>query len=79
METVKRPYFDDDGNLIIKPYQMKQLAEIYKVHRKTLSRWIYGIVPNIDKKKRKYFTIEEVVTIVNAIGLPHTIQVKKTV
>lgn len=78
METVQRTYFDNDGNLIVKPYQMRQLAEIYEVHPRTMRRWISKLAPNLTKEKRRYFTIDEVVTIVNAIGIPHTIKVKKT-
>lgn len=78
MKVAKPPYFDGDGNLIIKPYHMKQLAEIYQVHPRTIGRWINEVVPHIDKKKRRYFMVEEVITIINAIGLPHTIQGKNT-
>ena len=31
MRVVKKNYFDDEGNLFIKPYQLKDLAEIYEV------------------------------------------------
>lgn len=78
MEATTRTYFDSSGDLIVKPYQMKQLAEIYEVHPRTLRRWISKLTPNLTKDKRRYFTIDEVVTIVNTIGIPHTIKVKKT-
>ena len=77
MKVVKRNYFNADGNLVIKPYQLQHLAEIYEVHPRTVRRWIDKLVPQLGKKKVKYFTIEEVILIVNAIGLPQIIELKK--
>ena len=77
MKVVKRNYFNAEGNLIIKPYQLQHLGEIYEVHPRTVRRWIDKLVPQIGKKKVKYFTIEEVILIVNAIGLPQIIELKK--
>lgn len=77
MKVVKRNYYTAEGNLIIKPYQLHHLAEIYDVHPRTVRRWIDKLVPQIGKKKVKYFTIDEVVAIVNAIGLPQIIELKK--
>ena len=77
MKVVKRNYYTAEGNLIIKPYQLQHLAEIYDVHPRTVRRWIDKLAPQIGRKKVKYFTIEEVVIIVNAIGLPQIIELKK--
>ena len=77
MKVVKRNYYTAEGNLIIKPYQLHHLAEIYDVHPRTVRRWIDKLAPQIGRKKVKYFTIEEVVIIVNAIGLPQIIELKK--
>ncbi len=77
MRVVKKNYFSGEGNLIIKPYQLKDLGEIYGVHPRTIRRWIDKLLPQIGNKKVKYFTIEEVTKIVTAIGFPHTIELKK--
>ena len=77
MKVVKRNYYTAEGNLIIKPYQLQHLGEIYDVHPRTVRRWIDKLVPQIGKKKVKYFTIEEVKLIVNAIGLPQIVELKK--
>ena len=77
MKVVKRNYFNAEGNLIIKPYQLQHLGEIYEVHPRTVRRWIDKLAPQIGRKKVKYYTIEEVVIIVNAIGLPQIIELKK--
>ncbi len=77
MRVVKKNYFSAEGNLIVKPYQLKDLGEIYGVHPRTIRRWIDRLLPGIGNKKVKYFTIEEVTKIVTAIGLPQIIELKK--
>lgn len=77
MRVVKKCYFNAEGNLIIKPYQLKDLGEIYDVHPRTIRRWVDKLLPQMGNKKVKYFTIEEVNKIVMAIGLPQIIELKK--
>jgi len=40
MKIVKRNYFDEEGCLLIKPYRIKDFAEIYDVSTKTIRKWI---------------------------------------
>lgn len=75
MKIVKRAYFDEEGCLLIKPYRIKDLAEIYDVSSKTIRKWI-AKVPGVEKKDSQYFTVHDVAKIVNAIGLPQKIAVK---
>ena len=77
MRVVKKTYFDEEGNLFIKPYQLKDLAEIYEVCPRTVRRWIDAKVPEQGKKQMKYFTIEQVSSIVNALGVPRKIIIKQ--
>ena len=77
MRVVKKNYFDDEGNLFIKPYQLKDLAEIYEVCPRTVRRWIDAKIPEGGKKQTKYFTIDQVVAIVNALGVPRKIIIIK--
>jgi transcription initiation factor TFIIIB Brf1 subunit/transcription initiation factor TFIIB len=77
MRVVKRNYFDSEGNFIIRPYMLKDLAEVYHVSAKTVRRWINKLIPEVGPKHAKYFTVNEVSKIVNAIGLPQKIETKK--
>lgn len=77
MKIVKRNYYTDEGNLLVKPYQLKDLGEIYGVHPRTVRNWIDKMAPQVGRKKVKYFTIEEVKTIIAAIGLPQIIELKQ--
>jgi hypothetical protein len=73
MKIVKRNYYDDEGNLLIKPYRLKDLAEIYGVSNKVLKKWITNTLPDVKRKDSLFFMTGDVEKIVNAIGLPKKI------
>ena len=76
MKIVKRAFFDEEGHLLIKPYRIKDLAEIYDVSTKTIRKWIANKA-GVKKKDSQYFTVHDVVKIVTAIGLPQKINTKQ--
>lgn len=76
MKIVKRNCFDEEGHLLIKPYRIKDLAEIYDVSTKTIRKWIANKA-GVEKKESQYFTVHDVAKIVNAIGLPQKINIKQ--
>ncbi len=73
MATKARTYFDDKGDLHIRPYRIKDLAAIYGVCARTLRHWMEQNGIREDKKTCKYFSIAEVLAIVNALGFPQTL------
>lgn len=73
MKIVKRNYYDDEGNLLIKPYRLKDLAEIYGVSNKVLKKWITNTVPDVQRKDSLFFMAGDVEKILNAIGFPKKI------
>ena len=76
-KTVKQLY-DEQGNLIIRPYRLMDLAAIYDVSTRTMRRWIDAKAAEYGKKEKKYFTIEQVKGIITAIGLPQKISLVVT-
>jgi hypothetical protein len=66
-------YFDEYGHFIIRPYRQKDIAWVYGVSTRTIRRWMKKLTPMIGNKNAKYYTIEEVTTIVQAIGIPSTL------
>lgn len=76
MKIVKRAFFDEEGALLIKPYRVKDLAEIYDVSTKILRKWI-AKVPGVEKKESQYYTVHDVAKIVTAIGLPQKVSIKQ--
>lgn len=75
MQKTKKQLFDEQGNLIIRPYRLMDLAAIYEVSTRTIRRWIDAKVPEHGKKKKKYFTVDQVQAIVTALGIPQKIAV----
>jgi hypothetical protein len=73
MKVVKRNYYDEDGNLFVKPYRLKDLAEIYGVSNKVLKKWITNAVPDAQRKGGLFFSIRDVEAIINVLGLPKKI------
>jgi len=77
MRVVKRNYYDDEGNLLIKPYRLKDLAEIYGVCNRTMKNWITDAVPYAKRNRSQFFPIPAVEMIIEALGLPQRIETKK--
>jgi len=70
--TQAKKYYDEDGKLIIKPYFIKDLANIYDVSPRTIKRWIVKLEIGIDKNCSRYFTVQEVLLIIEKLGVPRT-------
>jgi hypothetical protein len=77
MRVVKRNYYDEEGNLLIKPYRLKDLAEIYGVCNRTMKKWITNAAPQVVKNRSQFYSIISVNMIINALGLPQRIETKK--
>ena len=73
MQKTEKKLYDEDGNLMIRPYRLKDLAAIYDVSTKTMRRWIDSKASEYGNKTKQYFTIEQVKGIVTALGVPHKI------
>jgi hypothetical protein len=75
MKVIKRNYYDDEGNLLIKPYRLKDLAEIYGVCNRTMKKWITNAAPEV--RRSQFYSIPNVTIIVEALGLPQKFETKK--
>ncbi|MEI9909772.1 MAG: hypothetical protein WDO71_08900 [Bacteroidota bacterium] len=47
-----KKYFDDEGNLILKPYRLKDLAMIFDINASTMKKWIDKHKEQLGEKKR---------------------------
>jgi hypothetical protein len=77
MKVIKRNYYDDEGNLLIKPYRLKDLAEIYGVCNRTMKKWITNAAPEVQRNRSQFYSIPNVTIIVEALGLPQKFETKK--
>lgn len=73
MARKEKPYYDEQGNFIIRPYRMKDLTAIYGVSGRTLRRWIESKAPDYANKTKMFYSIEQVRGIVMALGIPQII------
>jgi hypothetical protein len=63
-------YYDEKGNLIIKPYRIIDLAAIFDVNRKTMRRWMSNFPGELGKRDGKYYSINQVEFMIAQFGLP---------
>jgi hypothetical protein len=54
----------------VRPYNIKELAGIYEVGRKTMVRWLKAHQANIGPKEGRLFTTLQVQTIFEVLGPP---------
>lgn len=57
----------------IKPYTLLDIAKLYGIGTKTMAKWLKPFKDEIGHKHGRYFTVLQVQTIINKLGLPHTI------
>ena len=58
----------------IKAYSPAELADIYKVSKCTLNRWLKPHKEKIGKREGLYYTVKQVRSIFEALGLPGRIE-----
>lgn len=54
----------------IRPYSTKELAGIYGVCDKTLKKWMKPFAQDIGEKHGRYYTVAQVKTIFEKLGVP---------
>jgi len=66
----KKQYYDTEGNLIVKPYRLSDLAAIFDVNRKTMRKWMDKYPDDLSIREGKYFSIRQVNFCLDKFGLP---------
>jgi transposase len=54
----------------LKAYSKKELAEKYEVSVKTFNKWLVPFTEKVGEKRGRYYTVNQVKTIVEVLGLP---------
>jgi transposase len=54
----------------LKAYSKKELAEKYEVSVKTFNKWLEPFAEKVGEKRGRYYTVNQVKTIVEVLGLP---------
>lgn len=71
-----KQYYDEQGNLIVKPYRLKDLAAIFDVNQQTLKRWMNKHPQRLSEKDGKYYSVHQVNYMIEVFGLPHKVPVQ---
>ena len=77
MRLINRRFYDDSGRLLIKPYRMKDLAELYDVSPKTMRKWLKDRALQLQQRSGHYLSAADVSTIVGSLGVPQKIETIK--
>lgn len=67
---VKKQYYTAEGNLIVKPYRLSDLAIIFDVNRKTMRKWLDKYPEVFGTREGKYFSVRQVEFCLDKFGLP---------
>ena len=59
----------------VKPYSLKEIAALYGISTKTLSKWMIPIKDKIGIRRGRYYTVNQIRIIFDEIGLPGIIEV----
>ncbi len=54
----------------LKPYTVKELANMYGVERRTLNKWLEPFNNEIGERSGRFYTVLQVRTIFSRLGLP---------
>lgn len=74
----KKQYYTADGNLIVKPYRLSDLAEIFDVNRKTMRKWMDKYPEDLSRHEGKYFSVRQVEFCLDKFGLPGRVVILPT-
>lgn len=58
----------------VKAYSPSELAHIYSVSKCTLNRWLKPHLAKVGKREGLYYTVKQVRTIFDLLGLPGRIE-----
>lgn len=73
METKKQTdkiFYDESGKLIIKPYRLIDLAQIFDVNYRTFKRWIANIKKEVGEPDGRFYSVNQVEYMISQFGLP---------
>jgi transposase len=68
--TIQDPIRITGVTFSLKPYSVKQLAEIYGVSTKTFRRWLSPYKEEVGEKLGYFYTITQVQRILHFLGIP---------
>ena len=62
-----------EEKFVLRPYSLKELSDLYGVCTKTFNKWIEPFKASVGEKRGRFYTVNQVKTIIEKIGLPDII------
>lgn len=69
-----KKYFDARGRLIVRPYRVFDLCNIYGVSTRTLQNWIKPHSEEIGERTGKYYSVLQVECMLKRFGRPKFVE-----
>ena len=63
--------------IMVKPYNITQLSELYGVSTKTFNTWLIPVKKKVGIKHGRFYTVKQVQTLFQHFGLPYPIEIKQ--
>ncbi|MGC4036070.1 MAG: hypothetical protein QM764_08915 [Chitinophagaceae bacterium] len=60
-------------NLTVKPYSKQELTLMYKVSKKTMTRWLKPHLSVIGRREGRYYNVKQIETIFTILGIPESL------
>lgn len=57
-------------SIVIRPSSQKELAYMYKVDKRTITRWLKPHKDRIGHREGRYYTVKQLAIIFDVLGLP---------
>ena len=73
---ITKQYYDAAGNLIIKPYRLKDLTIIFDVNSNTFKKWLAKYESELGEKDGMYYSAKQVAIMIEKFGLPQKLPVR---
>jgi hypothetical protein len=67
---------DEQTKIQVKPYSLRELAEMYEVTPKVLQKWLIPAEKEIGPRMGRFYTPRQVKTIFQKIGMPEVFDFK---
>lgn len=65
----------DEKTMIVRPYTLIEIARIYGVHYKTMSKWIKPFAEEVGRKNGRMYSVAQVRIILDKLGIPGEIKI----
>lgn len=64
----------NDSQIMVQPYMISELKDIYNISTKTFRNWLKIIEPELGKRQGRYYSARQVEIIFKNFGIPYKLE-----